>query len=246
MGTPLEKAEYLKETKEIIKDAIVAKGQTIADNATFRSYADKIAAIETGIDLPTLSRPASASHILYGREAINASGAKITGTIQSLTVDDITPGTGDVYINGNRYLSSGFSVIGDANLTSDNIKKGETIFGVPGEYEGPYKLHSMAREQIVSIDITGINIALPSDMSSFDMCRSFYMSFSNSDIEVYIFKVGMNFYCGRMYIQDGGSDFDVCETAINLDDTIRFYPGFTISSWVSVSDFDSGLFIYEP
>lgn len=39
---------YLEDTKNLIKQAIIAKGQSISDNDTFRSYKDKIAAITTG------------------------------------------------------------------------------------------------------------------------------------------------------------------------------------------------------
>lgn len=39
------KLEYVAETKEQIKSALIEKGQTVADSDTFRSYADKIAAI---------------------------------------------------------------------------------------------------------------------------------------------------------------------------------------------------------
>jgi len=39
---------YIEDTKNLIKQAIIAKGQTITDNDTFRSYKDKIAAIKTG------------------------------------------------------------------------------------------------------------------------------------------------------------------------------------------------------
>jgi hypothetical protein len=41
------KLAYLKDTKEAIKNAIIAKGQTISGNDTFRSYAEKIVALET-------------------------------------------------------------------------------------------------------------------------------------------------------------------------------------------------------
>lgn len=41
------KLSYLQETKEAIKNAIISKGQAVADTDTFRSYAEKIAAIET-------------------------------------------------------------------------------------------------------------------------------------------------------------------------------------------------------
>lgn len=42
------KLEYLNETKTVIKEAITSKGQTILDTDSFRSYADKILAIEGG------------------------------------------------------------------------------------------------------------------------------------------------------------------------------------------------------
>lgn len=53
------KLEYLLETKELIREAIKTKGQSISDADTFRSYADKIAAIHemktaTGIDASAL------------------------------------------------------------------------------------------------------------------------------------------------------------------------------------------------
>ena len=48
MGTIAEKLNYLNDTKSAIKDAIVAKGVSVADDASFRSYAESIAAIEGG------------------------------------------------------------------------------------------------------------------------------------------------------------------------------------------------------
>lgn len=48
MKTLNEKLTYLAETKAAIKTAIVEKGQTVEDTDTFRSYADKIRAIEAG------------------------------------------------------------------------------------------------------------------------------------------------------------------------------------------------------
>ena len=41
------KLDYLADTKEAIKDALNAKGLSIADTDTFRSYADKILAVES-------------------------------------------------------------------------------------------------------------------------------------------------------------------------------------------------------
>lgn len=48
MKTLNKKLTYLAETKAAIKTAIVEKGQTVEDTDTFRSYADKIRAIEAG------------------------------------------------------------------------------------------------------------------------------------------------------------------------------------------------------
>ena len=47
MGTIADKLAYVKTTKENIKAAIINKGVTVPDDATFRSYADLIAQIET-------------------------------------------------------------------------------------------------------------------------------------------------------------------------------------------------------
>ena len=43
-----DKLAYLEETKGLIKEAIIAKGGTVSDEDTFRSYADKIKTIEAG------------------------------------------------------------------------------------------------------------------------------------------------------------------------------------------------------
>lgn len=43
-----EKLEHINETKSLIKNAIISKGQAVADTDTFRSYADKISAIIGG------------------------------------------------------------------------------------------------------------------------------------------------------------------------------------------------------
>ena len=48
MGTITDKLNKLEETKSAIKTAIVNKGVSVSDTATFASYADKIASIEGG------------------------------------------------------------------------------------------------------------------------------------------------------------------------------------------------------
>ena len=53
MGTIAEKLTYLNDTKTAIKNAVVAKGVSISDADTFRSYADKIGQISGGGGTPT-------------------------------------------------------------------------------------------------------------------------------------------------------------------------------------------------
>lgn len=48
MGTTADKLEYLSDTKELIRQAIIDKGVQVDLEETFRSYPDKISQIETG------------------------------------------------------------------------------------------------------------------------------------------------------------------------------------------------------
>jgi hypothetical protein len=51
MGTTADKLNYLSNTKSLIKNAIVNKGQTINSGDSFRSFASKIENISSGVDL---------------------------------------------------------------------------------------------------------------------------------------------------------------------------------------------------
>ena len=72
------KLDYLDETKQLIKQAIIDKGQEVSDKDTFRSYVDKISDIETGND--TKDATATSNDILYPETAYISNG-KVTGNI---------------------------------------------------------------------------------------------------------------------------------------------------------------------
>ena len=55
MGTIADKLNYLNTTKTNIKNAIVAKGVSVSENDTFRSYASKIADIEPTLGTKTIT-----------------------------------------------------------------------------------------------------------------------------------------------------------------------------------------------
>lgn len=84
-----------------------------------------------GID--TSDATATSGDILNGKTAY-AKGSKVTGTIQSQAAQTITPGTADQTIAAGKYLSGTQTIKGDANLVSDNIVSGKSIFGVAGSH----------------------------------------------------------------------------------------------------------------
>lgn len=59
-----------------------------------------------------------------------------TAQLPTKAAQTITPGTSDQKISSGRYLTGTQTIKGDANLVAENIKKGVSIFGVSGSYEG--------------------------------------------------------------------------------------------------------------
>ena len=69
MGTLLQKLEYLEQTKVDIKNALQKRGSKVTDEDTFRSYADYISNLQSGV-------PSSRAGALYGRGGIGIAGQK--------------------------------------------------------------------------------------------------------------------------------------------------------------------------
>ena len=85
MGSIADKLTYLQETKTAIKNAIVAKGVTIDDTDTFRSYADKIREISGGGGIiPEIGK--------YPKHENYKSGYTIVGSDVTVNSDGIASG----------------------------------------------------------------------------------------------------------------------------------------------------------
>ena len=77
-----------------------------------------------------------AGDVLAGKTFYLKSGAPATGSILSKAATTYTPTTTNQTISANQYLSGVQTILGDANLIAENIKKDVSIFGVVGTHEG--------------------------------------------------------------------------------------------------------------
>ena len=128
---------YLEETKRQIKQAIIDKGQSVSNKDTFRSYADKIGAIETGID--TSDATANTNDIVSGKTAYS-NNEKLVGSMPNNGELNYIPSTEEQiipagYTSGGIISAAGLSVDSyNTCLTLTNSILGGTIPYIEPEY----------------------------------------------------------------------------------------------------------------
>lgn len=103
-----------------------------------------------GIELPTLSNPASAENVQSGFEVIGADGIKIIGTHEEepgLDTSDATATAANIdngktaYINGVKVTGTSNKVdTSDATATAADIGAGKTAYGKSGKITGTGKV----------------------------------------------------------------------------------------------------------
>lgn len=136
------------ETKKgLIVDAINDMNQTAEVTDTHAELADKIRDISNDAN-------AAVGEVLSGKTFYQG-GIKRTGTMPNRGAQVITPGPTTVpipvgYHNGNGYVAT------DPDLIPANIKSGVNIFGVTGNYEGPY-----TSAQLMAYSILGLPLDIP-------------------------------------------------------------------------------------
>lgn len=94
MATTQEKLTLLANTKEAIKNAIIAQGVTVEDTDTFASYADKIASIQGGSDtladmLDNSTYATRLNYLFYYRCVTNEALKSVENTCKTRTITTI-------------------------------------------------------------------------------------------------------------------------------------------------------------
>ena len=218
--------------KKKVAAAIAAKGVTTAADSTFDTLAANIGKIVT-LSSGSADANAAAAQILSGYSAY-VKGAKVNGSMPSLGAQTITPGTAAKTIAAGRYLSGLQTIAGDANLVAANIKKGVSIFGVAGNYEGdnanafisgelPYTCNNST-----SITITPTSIKLPFKPSILLLRGK--MNWGSNDSGIGVTHVVIP-ACTRFIHGENASLNVYCDDALSLssDNTISASGGLRVS-----------------
>lgn len=136
MGTTADKLSYLAGTKDAIRSAISAKGVSVSDEDTFRSYAEKIASIQTGMQ-SLGGGPVQSTGTYFSvpiPDGANFFELRIYGAIGTGIFSDIYSVTGvpdNITING-----SSFYISRDPDQNTVNVQSSSTDIGtIFGRYE---------------------------------------------------------------------------------------------------------------
>lgn len=152
-STIQQKLEYLDETKSMIKQAIIDKGQEITTETPFREYVQKIKDIETGVD--TSDADATISDLAQDKTAY-VNGQKIVGNLfeikggqlggidANITADgdnisgyvrspyDIILRNNDTDQSSLGFILDGPTYAPNLGIVPEKIIEGESILGVNG------------------------------------------------------------------------------------------------------------------
>lgn len=136
----VDKLEYLKTTKELIRNSINNKGVIVTDNDTFRSYATKISDIPSGGN--TLD--------VGGKNPVLIKEVEKVIPFSETDFPDITPTTSQ-----QKFYNS--ETIGEVTLDLDNYDYVvKNVFKIELEYAGELPLSSVATKRVYIENIQNV------------------------------------------------------------------------------------------
>lgn len=109
--------------------------RNIRSGVNIAGVTGKTTVVDTEITEGSATFPIDENAVLVGYKGY-VNGVGIEGTISKKSAATYTPTTTNQTIAAGKYLAGAQTIKGDANLVASNIKKGVTIFGVAGTYEG--------------------------------------------------------------------------------------------------------------
>lgn len=168
MASLIENVNRVSEISADINNAIINKGVTPTGGLS--SYAEAISHISQGSGGGTdvSDTTATESDVLLGKVFHKANGNRAEGTIPTLSAASYTPGTSEQVIGAGQYIGGTQTILGDANLVPENIKKDVSIFGVLGTLEsGGGGGVQMASDVVPVTYKTTFNIDLPFEADLF-------------------------------------------------------------------------------
>lgn len=158
MGSINEKLTYLKETKNKIKEAIVAKGVAVDDNTTFRSYPDKITEIQTGTPINNQDKTITANGSYTADKGYTGLGTVTVNVSSETPVGDFIKVTEETFVRPTFTTSSENGSLGGDKFAVISTS-GENLWESCDNDENP--LTSFADAIIYNpepLKITNINI----------------------------------------------------------------------------------------
>lgn len=138
-NTTVDKLNYLSETKDAIKQAIVGKGVTVDDSTTFREYADKIGDIDGGGSKVITIK---SSPIVADNEGNASSGHRIQNIITKIDLSDVVFDLDSWGKEGNT-LDAAYMFEDFINLTSVKFPADCQIYSFNNAFSGCKSLQSI-------------------------------------------------------------------------------------------------------